>query len=57
MYTKQSIKIVGRSYKTTDGLFYTKSDTKGYSYWYDKDGIKMGSGATDYLFFIGADGV
>jgi hypothetical protein len=72
MYSKEDIKIVGKSYQTTDGKYQTKTSSssfyydakgdkkeynKGYNYWYDNDGMRLGSTSYDYLFFIGKDGI
>jgi len=72
MYTSEDIKIAGHSYQTKDGKYQTKTTSsswyldgdgkkvefnKGYAYWYDESGSRMGSTSYDYLFFNGEEGI
>lgn len=54
-YEISDIKIIGHSYKTNDGKYFTKADGQGYSYWYEEE-FRLGNTAYDYLFFVGEKG-
>ncbi len=71
MYTSNDITILGNTYRTKDGKFFSKTISsswyldsnkqkveynKGYSYWYDKD-QRLGSTSYDYFFFTGKEGI
>ena len=54
-YKVSDIKIIGKSYRTSDGKYFTKADGSDYSYWYE-DQFRLGNTGYDYLFFIGKEG-
>ena len=60
-YKVSDIKIIGKSYRTSDGKYFTKADGSDYSYWWDEnDGktqFRLGNMGYDYLFFIGKEGI
>jgi len=38
------------NFYTKDGKYYTKPDSKGFSYWYDSNGSRLRNGGYDYVF-------
>ncbi len=49
-YLIGEIILVNHCFFTKDNLYSTKEDSKGYSYWYDGDDIRLGHLGYDYVF-------
>ena len=52
-YKIEDIQAKKGSFQTVDGKYFTKADSKGYSYWYDDTDYEVpGHHGYDYCFYV-----